>query len=252
MKSSTNDAKNVDSVNPDEISPEVSKRICSHMNDDHAISVYAMAKKACENKNSKLTNAKMKSISLSGYKISFVICEDDVCEMKNVMIPFDPPLKSQKEARVRIIQDHEAAFTPTLSSLFTEPVSLSVFLLCISFPYIAYMVKEDDIAGLVYASYTPMFISNLIEKSFCCTYTFASNVKTFAKFMWYLSIVAHVIEGSFAAYLCVKRFKLPKKIVWKWHFLGCCVGYAQVWKIFHLVSVDNQLKNEKQSENKSK
>ena len=69
------------------------------MNDDHAISVYAIAKKACENKNSKLSNAKMKSISLSGYKISFVLCKDDVCEMKNVMIPFNPPLKSQNEAR---------------------------------------------------------------------------------------------------------------------------------------------------------
>ena len=120
------------------------------------------------------------------------------------------------------------------------------------FPFIAYVVKEDDIAGLVYSSYTPTFVSDLIEKSFCCTYTFASKVKAFAKFMWYLSITAHTIEGSLAAWLCVKRFKLSKKIVWKWHFLGCCVGYTQVWKIFHLVSVDNQLKNEKKEENKQK
>jgi len=85
-----------------EISAEVSKRICKHMNDDHQISIYAMAKAALisspENKK-KLTNPRMKSICLSGYDLSFVLCSGEVCEMKTITIPFSPPLRSPKEAK---------------------------------------------------------------------------------------------------------------------------------------------------------
>lgn len=72
------------------------------MNDDHAISIYAMAKSTLTSsaeRNMKLTNARMKSISLSGFDISFVLCKGDVCEMKKATIPFEPPLKTGKEAK---------------------------------------------------------------------------------------------------------------------------------------------------------
>ena len=90
-----------DKPNSNEIAPAVSKRICSHMNDDHKISIYAMTKAALKSPDNKkkLTNLKMKSISLSGYDLSFVICSGEVCEMKTITVPFDPPLGSAKEAK---------------------------------------------------------------------------------------------------------------------------------------------------------
>lgn len=86
-----------------EITPEVSQRICKHMNDDHHLSVYAMVTSTLDNEtsNMKISNCKLDSVSLTKLSFSFVACDDakGVCVPKTTVINFDPPLQSSAEAR---------------------------------------------------------------------------------------------------------------------------------------------------------
>ena len=85
----------------EEITPETSKRICSHMNEDHAATVHAMCASTLSGRDSrlKLTNARMKSVSLGGYELSFVLCDGDMCAMRTASVPFAPKLASGREIR---------------------------------------------------------------------------------------------------------------------------------------------------------
>ena len=83
------------------ISDKTSQRICSHMNDDHAVSVHAMVKNALPYAEQLLSikDAQMTSISLTGYNLSFVVCNGDLCSRRSITIDFVPPLSSGKECR---------------------------------------------------------------------------------------------------------------------------------------------------------
>ena len=100
-----------------QITPETSKRICSHMNEDHGVSIYAMVLSALDQndkkqnkakednpmiKNMKISNCILKSVSLTQMKLSFVACDNDngICMSRDLMIDFDPPLKSSAEIRL--------------------------------------------------------------------------------------------------------------------------------------------------------
>lgn len=72
------------------------------MNDDHAITVYAIALSTLspdERNKYKVTNANLDFIAFAGYNISFTLCSGDLCERRVREISFDPPLKEEKEAR---------------------------------------------------------------------------------------------------------------------------------------------------------
>ena len=88
----------------DEISPDASRRICTHMNEDHAATVHAMVLNSCvppkELRNGvKVQNARMKSITLQRYTLSFVVCNGDLCDMRTSQVNFNPPLSSARESR---------------------------------------------------------------------------------------------------------------------------------------------------------
>lgn len=217
------------------------------MNDDHKISIYAMAKAALsssssvssDDKKKKLTNPRMKSISLSGYDLSFVLCSGEVCEMKNITIPFNPPLESSKEAKARIIEDHYKAFDPKASWIVTEPLTFLIFITCLSLAYATHVLKEDGIVALLGES--PYFIQDIVDKLFCCWYTFASTVQN----LWFFTIAAHLIEGMIVAYQSKVQLKLRNNTTVKWFLLGCCVGYPITGKMFHFAAIDKEFKLEK-------
>ena len=108
----------------DEISPETSARICSHMNEDHAATCHALVLSTLSwtEKKSKVQNARMTSVTMVGYNLSYVLCNGDACSMKNVMIPFIPSLNSSSQVRARLIDDHHRALNPKFSWLVTDPI----------------------------------------------------------------------------------------------------------------------------------
>ena len=84
------------------ITPEMSKRICSHMNTDHSATVYAMALSTLSSKEehrAKISQHKMASVNLDNYTLSFVLCTDGHCETRKVVVQFVPPMTCAREAR---------------------------------------------------------------------------------------------------------------------------------------------------------
>ena len=112
------------------ITPQVSQRICKHMNEDHGVSIYAMVlstlgkSTANSNGNStteptsamKISNCKLKNVSMTQIELSYVACDSvkGVCMPKDVVIPFDPPLASSAEVRLVTL----LSFFPYLLILF--------------------------------------------------------------------------------------------------------------------------------------
>ena len=86
-----------------DISPDASKRMCKHMNEDHGLSVYAMVISTLDSTTAsmKISNCKLEEISLTKMHLSYVACDDakGVCMPKTSVIRFDQPLQSSAEAR---------------------------------------------------------------------------------------------------------------------------------------------------------
>ena len=80
------------------ISDETSKRMCSHMNADHAASVHGMVLNSIQ-RGAHISDCKMVSISMEGCELSYVACGGNLCELKTVFMKFSPPLGSVKESR---------------------------------------------------------------------------------------------------------------------------------------------------------
>eukprot|EP00542_Grammatophora_oceanica_P001326 CAMPEP_0194068746 /NCGR_PEP_ID=MMETSP0009_2-20130614/87232_1 /TAXON_ID=210454 /ORGANISM="Grammatophora oceanica, Strain CCMP 410" /LENGTH=100 /DNA_ID=CAMNT_0038721871 /DNA_START=109 /DNA_END=411 /DNA_ORIENTATION=+ len=77
------------------ISKAASQRMCQHMNDDHAVSVYGMVRSMFPGASTVVTDTEIVGIS-------FETC-DFTCKVngksQHVSYPFHPPLSSAKEAR---------------------------------------------------------------------------------------------------------------------------------------------------------
>ena len=87
------------------ITPEASSRICSHMNEDHGLTVYGLVLSTMSKAESDMLDISkwtMKSISLSEMNLSFVVCDkkSGTCEPREISIPFVPQLRSGSEVRL--------------------------------------------------------------------------------------------------------------------------------------------------------
>lgn len=97
------------------IPPEVSKRICDHMNEDHAVSVYAMAKRVVKlpkEKGWKITSVLLKTVAMDGAELRLTLCRGDACKQQIVTYPFRPPLTEPSQIRSRMIAIHHRVCTP--------------------------------------------------------------------------------------------------------------------------------------------
>lgn len=89
------------------ISPETSKRICAHMNNDHAATLYAMIRaRSLVKRGFSLTEARMKKITAEGCSLQAVSCSGDLCNIDKVEYEFDPPLRDASQARKRLVAIH--------------------------------------------------------------------------------------------------------------------------------------------------
>ena len=104
------------------ITPEASRRICGHMNDDHAATVHALVTSTLSGSDArcKVQNCRMKSVSLTEYTLSYVLCDGDACSMKKVAVPFKPPLASAGMVRPALIAEHHRALQPKLSGILSR------------------------------------------------------------------------------------------------------------------------------------
>ncbi|KAL3758825.1 hypothetical protein ACHAWU_007942 [Discostella pseudostelligera] len=217
-----------------EISPETSDRICAHMNDDHAATIHAMIMSRLSHREEvtcKIQNAKMISVTMKEYTLSFVLCNGDTCEMKKIAVPFDPPLTTSAEVRPRLIEDHHRALIPKFSWLITDPVMRMLFSACILLGLGTALGEEELVTRINEIPWARSFVEFILGSS-----TRFVNLVIGA---WYFSLIAHTLEAIYTAYLCKTTLKMKPATTMKWFVLNVCTGFPIMNKVQELVAIDH-------------
>jgi hypothetical protein len=227
-------------MTPIEISPETSARICSHMNDDHATTIHAMAVSHLSHREGatcKVKNAKMISVTMKEYNISYILCTGESCEMKNCIVPFDPPLTSSAEIRPRLIEDHHKSLTPKFTWLVNDPVMRMLFGVCLLLGVGTALGREELVARINYTPWARSIVN----------FIFGTSTR-FVKLVigaWYFSLIAHLLEAIYTVYLCKTILKMKLGTVMKWFVLTVCTGFPIMNKVQELVEVDRAARSVK-------
>ena len=101
------------STSPMMITEETSKRICAHMNEDHAVSVFAMAKRSANLRDGfSISKATLQKVTMEGCHLQVMLCRGDACRVERVIYPFLTPLSDPSEIRSRLIEVHHEACRP--------------------------------------------------------------------------------------------------------------------------------------------
>ena len=222
------------------ITPEVSNRICTHMNEDHAATLHAMVLSNLSNHEAfrcKVQNATMKSVSLSEYTIKYILCDGDACMQNELVIPFDPPLKSVKEVRSHLIEHHHKALQPRVSWLLTDPLMRMLFGACILL-CVGTLMGQDELVNKIDST---SWANSMVTTTFSTSTLFAKIV--IASF--YFSLLAHTMEACYTSYLCKTVLKMESWTIFKWFILNVCCGFPIMNKIQAYVEVDNSARKKK-------
>jgi len=221
------------------ITPEVSDRICTHMNEDHAATLHAMVLSNISNHEAfrcKVQNATMKSVSLSEYTIKYILCDGDACMQNLLVIPFDAPLQSVKEVRSHLIEHHHKALQPKVSWLLTDPLMRMLFGACILLG-VGTLMGQDELVNKIDQSWASSIVTTIFGTS-----------TLFARLVigsFYFSLFAHTMEACYTSYLCKTVLKMKHWTTFKWFTLNVCVGFPIMNKIKEYVEVDNSARLKK-------
>jgi hypothetical protein len=222
-------------ANDSEISAETSKRYCEHMNDDHAVTVYAMAKFLGGFGQLKLTDARIKQVSLTGCSINAITCRGDVCEVKQLFYKFEPPLASPPQARSELQGIHQKVCAPRLDWFVSKPEVSIIFSIVAAMGYGTWMGVPEM---------TEVF-SNAKQLSFIIEKTFgsASMLAELVRFFFYFSIVAHVAEAIWAVYKCQSVLKLKFQACLMWFLAVSATGFPILKELIDLLTIDRVTKH---------
>jgi len=213
------------------------------MNDDHAVSVFAMVKCSLgKSKSHKISNCKMTSISLEEATFSYVECTSTsgtgTCAMKNTTFVFHPPLETMKDMRPRLVDLHHDLLTPKLKSLVTEVPCAIIICILLLFGYITYFV--DDLEQVILSKNLKL-AGSCISMIFGCIQSLEKLIeKTFI-----FAVVAHILEACYGAFLSHKVLKLKMKSTLLWFLAISCAGYLMTSKIMEFSNVHLESKKSK-------
>jgi Protein of unknown function (DUF2470) len=198
-----------------EITDETSKRICAHMNSDHTLSVYAMAKRKIElpGRNWKISDVFLKKVTMEGCSIQVILCRDILCHDVNLTYPFEPPLTHPSQIRSRIIAIHHEVCTP--HSVYKHPVFPLVVLLFASLGWGTLGMGTDGLAR-----------------------SFARAVHV----GFYFTLLGHTVLATGIAYLCRKELKLSMRTTTEWYAAVSLSGLLAVQEFLELLEVDRKCK----------
>lgn len=203
------------STNTDEISDEASKRICTHMNDDHYVSVYAMAKSLVQLKPKwKISNAKLKKVTSTGCHIQVITCSGDMCESQNVVYQFDKAPVTQAELRPLLVAIHHKETSPKLSWILSKPLLLLI------------------VPGLLFAFWGAVLADqeqlennfNVFSNHFLGVSSPFRLCRALSRVL-YFTAIAHIFEVAFLVYFGKKSIQLSTWATIKWSLLVLFCGY---------------------------
>ena len=238
---------------PNEISAEASKRICTHMNEDHGVTVYAMAAhELTKAKNAKLqqpgwhmTDARMQRVTMTSCRLQVFVCSGDMCEMISVDYPFNPPLSSSSQIRPRLIAIHHQVMTPQISWLITKPVALVLVLISVAMAHGIFVLGIPQFTQVLQDLDEGLGL-NLVSTLFGSS---AILVWMLQGIFWF-TVVAHIVEGLYAVYHCRTTLKLGLKAQVLWFVLLFLAGYPIMKEFQVLVSAAAARRKLKEDEQK--
>lgn len=244
-----------DNRRTDVISAETSARVCRHMNEDHAVSVYAMAARCLAKQQLqrqqeqqqgqgqpttgwKLTSARMLQITAQGCHLQAISCTSgDLCEIKTVVYPFTPPLTHAAQVKSRLVAIHHQVLSPQWQWIYSKPFAMKF---SISFAALAYGTLVLGGTGMK----ALLDQTNLIKSFYPRTDILVLVVQA----VFYIIMVAHICEAVFAAYICRSTLKLKWQGTLQWMIFVGAVGFPILNELQTLQQVHLQELKEKKEE----
>ena len=185
----------------------VNKRICEHMNQDHAASVLAMAMAL----DPTAKRARMASITKTRVTLDVVDGKDP--KRRALVWPLDPPLADAGAARVRLVAIHHRVLRPAAD----QPAGAVVFV----------VMAVVLLAGLTSVA----FLQPL--RDFC---VLAFPHKEGLKQLAGLLLFCHAIEALNALYVAKKKLKLGWTGSLGWAAAALAVGVASLGRLNRLAN----------------
>ncbi|GKY93180.1 hypothetical protein MPSEU_000285900 [Mayamaea pseudoterrestris] len=209
--------------NDAEISAETSQRVCTHMNEDHAVSVYAMAKSLLAQDpsvtaNDSLTDATLTRVSLSACHMRAILCSGNVCEMKQLIYPLEPPLTSASELRPRMVAVHHKVTRPKVTWLWTKPLCRVILPVSIVLLYATFVICIGNLVSLIESK-------DIVHQLVSMTFGSARNFGNVVAFSAWFVVVVHSAEALYVFYHAVKTLKFHQDSALLWYAMVTMSGY---------------------------
>ena len=216
-----------------EVSKVTSERVCKHMNEDHAVSVYAMARSILNVHTTtkwQITDAKLKQITVDGCHLQVVTCSGDLCETKRVVYPLTPALTKATEIKPRLVAIHQKVLTPQWKWVWIKPTAFQFF---VTFATLGYTNLAYGLEG----------IKAYLDNTNYIKYIYGSRTDLIALgavAVEYIAFVAHICEAIYAAYLSRTQLKLPWTATLKWFVMVFATGFPILAEIEALHNVQKR------------
>ena len=205
------------------ISEETSKRICDHMNEDHAVSIYAMAKRQGPKPEPgwKMTATTIKTVTMAGATIHVTMCRGDACRQVQVVYPFIPPLTEPHQIRSRMVAIHHQVCNPKNCYDHTLFPATVVFFLTTLYYALGWNGPDSD----------PTLAKAMRD---CC----------------FLMSTAHTGMALYGTYLSYSVLKLKRRGILHWCVAIFLSGWLGLKELMQLIDVDEKSREAKEETSK--
>jgi Protein of unknown function (DUF2470) len=200
------------------ISDGMSKRICDHMNEDHAVSVYAMAKRKGPKSEPgfKMSGATIRKVTMDGATLNVQVCRGDACQQHEAIYPFVPPLTEPNQIRSRMVAIHHQVCNPISCYDHTLFPAVVIFFIVSSYYAAGFDGPDSD----------PTLRKALHD-------------------CFYLMLFGHAGMAIYGTYLSYSVLKLKRLGIMRWTMAIFLSGWLGMKELLELVSVNEKSKEAK-------
>lgn len=224
-------------TNENDITEEISQRICDHMNHDHYVTVYAMAKYSVFYKKRlrkfSISHVKMKQITSISCIMSVTLCSKDVCEMMTIQYPLFPSIQyGTNELRLRLIMIHHKVLHPydMLSHQLSFGKLYAVFFVMFLLTILTFFCTYEQRFTLFYNIYESS--SYLMMK---LSPTIVSMIAQHIPTLFWFTLIGHIIQADIVVYYSRRYFKLSWKTCILWFLCISCFGTIAFLPMFDII-----------------
>jgi hypothetical protein len=192
------------------------------LTEQHPATVFGMAKACVDLKPGfTITSCDVRAVRNDGCDVRVTTCRGDLCEMRNAVYEFHPPLPSADHWPNRITRIHNVVCSPSPLWLLTDPAAVVILIACTGLAYGTLYLGIDGMVEAIARAGGTFQLEAGINAIFGTTATFGYCVV--GSFVF--AVVAHGIEAAITVYHCVNTLKLEAGPTILWGLLVFSVGY---------------------------